>query len=105
MKGINRATTYEFGLKEFEIYDYVENDPKPVYEIPEKAEQVITNVGSGSYVTDMSLFTQPKEPYSKTSSIETPIPSNDWWQSLLISDLGNAVTTLPLKSKYQKQKI
>ena len=103
MKGINRATTYEFGLKEFEIYDYVENDPKPVYEIPEKAEQVITNVGSGSYVTDMSLFTQPKEPYSKTSSIETPIPSNDWWQSLLISDLGNAVTTLPLKSKYQKQ--
>lgn len=48
-------------------------------------------------MTDVSLFTQSKEPYSKTDNIKTSILSNDWWQSSLISDLGNAVTTLPLK--------
>lgn len=103
MKGISRATTYEFGLKEFEIYDYVEGDVKLDYKIPEIPKQVITNVGSGSYVTDMKLFTQPKQPFSKTDNIDVPIPSNDWWQSLLIQDLGNAVITLPLKTKYQRQ--
>jgi len=103
MNGITRSTTYEFGLKEFKVYDYVSNDPKPVYTTPDLPSAKVTHLGSGSYVSDTTLFPQPMEPFEKTSEVNSPIPSNDWWQSLLIKNLGDALITLPLKAKYQKQ--
>jgi len=103
MKGITRKTTYEFGLKEFRVYDYVDGDQKPVYTIPDIPASKITQVGSGSYVSDPNLFPQPAEPYEKTSNVDAPIPSNDWWQSILMKNLGDPLITLPLKTKYEKQ--
>lgn len=103
MNGITRSTTFEFGLKEFRVYDYVSNDPKPVYTIANLPSAKVTEAGSGSYVSDPNLFPQPMEPFEKTSEVNSPIPSNDWWQSLLIKNLGDALITLPLKAKYQKQ--
>ncbi|MCD2346198.1 discoidin domain-containing protein [Clostridium guangxiense] len=103
MSGITRTTTGEFGLKEFKVYDYVTGDPQPVYTIPDLPTPAVTQVGNGSYLTDPNKFPQPAEPYEKTSNINTPIPSNDWWQSILIKNLGNPLITLPLKAKYSKQ--
>ncbi|MBK1811142.1 discoidin domain-containing protein [Clostridium sp. YIM B02505] len=103
MNGITRGTTYEFGLREFRVYDYVTGDPKPVYTIPALPASTVTSVGSGSYVSDQTLFPQPKEPFEKTSNLTSPLPSNDWWQSILIKNLGDALITLPLKAKYQKE--
>jgi hypothetical protein len=103
MKGITRKTTYEFGLKEFRVYDYVAGDPQPVYTISALPASTVTQVGSGSYVSNPNLFPQPAEPYEKTSNLQAPIPSNDWWQSVLMKDLGDPLITLPLKAKYEKQ--
>ncbi len=103
MNGMTRINTGEFGIKEFKVYDYVEGDQKPVYTIPEIPSSTVTKAGEGSYVSDMSLFPQPREPFEKTDNLQSPIPSNDWWQSLLIKNMGDTLITLPLKAKYQQQ--
>jgi endoglucanase Acf2 len=103
MNGITRDTTFEFGLREFRVYDYVAGDPRPTYTIPAIPAATVTAAGQGSYVSDANLFPQPKEAFGRTSNINAPIPSNDWWQSILMKNLGDALITLPLKAKYQQQ--
>ncbi|WP_379131860.1 discoidin domain-containing protein [Paenibacillus sp. sgz500958] len=103
MKGISRATSFGYSLFEFQVYDYVTGDAKPTYTIPALPVLSTVAVGQGSYaVNDMSI-PQPKYPAYKSDSLTTPLPSNDWWQSIMINKLGNGIITLPLKSKYTKQ--
>ena len=100
MYGISRATTFGYSLYEFEIYDYINGDPQPTYTISPLPTPATVNVGAGSYLTNDITLPQPKLPNYKSSNINAPIPSNDWWQSLLINHLGNGIVTLPLKSKF-----
>lgn len=103
MNGISRATSFGYSVFEFQAYDYVNGDPKPTYTIPALPQLSTVNVGQGSYaVNDMSV-PQPKYPLYKADNLTAPLPSNDWWQSIMINKLGNGIITLPLKSKYTKQ--
>ncbi|MCZ8518428.1 MULTISPECIES: galactose-binding domain-containing protein [Paenibacillus] len=103
MQGISRATSFGYSLFEFQVYDYVNGDPKPVHTIPPLPVKSVVTEGSGSYLRNDITMPQPKFPHYKSDSIQKPLPSNDWWQSLFINKLGNGIITLPLKSKFQSQ--
>jgi endoglucanase Acf2 len=104
MKGIARATQYGYSLFEFKVYPYREGDPKPVYTLPPVTGATRVAVGKGSYEQGDLSQPEPPPPQFKTAAVKGPIPSNDWWQSLLISNLGNGngLVTLPLRSKYTR---
>ncbi|KAI7265920.1 hypothetical protein KC345_g8333, partial [Hortaea werneckii] len=105
MSGIGRGSSSGYSLYEFEVRAYREGDLKPVYDIPDIPEASAVQVGAGSYEINDITQLEPKNPKYRTSDIEGPIPSNDWWQSILISNLGdgNSLITLPLKNRYTKQ--
>ncbi|WP_208543909.1 glycosyl hydrolase [Paenibacillus protaetiae] len=103
MNGIGRATSFGYSLLEFEVYDYVAGQPQPVYTIEPLPQPQAVQSGAGSYLTNDIHMPQPKYPANKSSNVTTPIPSNDWWQSLLIKPFGDYLVTLPLKSKYFPQ--
>ncbi|WP_235775546.1 MULTISPECIES: discoidin domain-containing protein [Paenibacillus] len=103
MKGISRATSFGYSIFEFQVYDYVTGEAQPVYTIPELPQQSTVAVGGGSYTKNDMSIPQPKYPLYKSDSLTAPLPSNDWWQSIMINKLGNGIVTLPLKSKYTKQ--
>ncbi|REE77755.1 endoglucanase Acf2 [Paenibacillus taihuensis] len=100
MKGISRTTSYGYSLFNFSVYDYVQGDPKPVYTIPSLPTAGAVEVGKGSYLTSDISMPQPRPPINKSDTLGAPIPSNDWWQSVLIKNLSDSLITLPLKSKY-----
>ncbi len=97
------ATSNGFWVNEFEVYKYVQGEAKTTYSIPALPQASTVQVGSGSYLTNDLHMPQPKLPQYRDQSIQTPIESNDWWQSMLITELGNALSTLPLKVKYEKK--
>lgn len=105
MAGHGRGTTSGYSLYTFEVYEYLEGDTKPVYDIPTIPEASAVQVGAGSYAINDITMLQPKDPKYRTSNLTSPIPSNGWWQSILVSNLGdgNSLVTLPLKSRYTKQ--
>ncbi len=104
MSGIGRASYHGYSLFAFEVHAYREGDLKPVYAIPAIPEISTVHVGKGSYEIGDITQLEPKDPKYRTDNIKTPIPSNDWWQSILIANLGdgNSLVTLPLKNKYTK---
>jgi len=103
MNGISRATSFGYSIFEFQAYDYVAGDPKPTYNIPALPVLSTVAVGQGSYAANDMSVPQPKYPLYKSDALNAPLPSNDWWQSIMINKLGNGIITLPLKSKYTKQ--
>lgn len=105
MAGHGRGSTNGYSLYEFGVYAYREGDLKPVYEIPEIPAAASVQVGAGSYEINDITMLEPKNPQYRTANVEAPIPSNDWWQSILIENLGggNSLVTLPLKNGYTKQ--
>ncbi|MUG88214.1 coagulation factor 5/8 type domain protein [Paenibacillus timonensis] len=105
MAGLGRGSTNGYSLFEFGVYAYREGDPKSTYDIPEIPVASAVQVGAGSYEINDVTMLEPKNPKYRTSNVEAPIPSNDWWQSILITNLGdgNSLVTLPLKNRYTKQ--
>ncbi|MEK3824697.1 discoidin domain-containing protein [Paenibacillus sp. FSL K6-1558] len=103
--GLGRGTTNGYSLYAFDVYEYIQGDEQPVYTIPAIPEMSSVQVGAGSYAINDITMLQPKNPKNRTTDITTPIPSNDWWQSILVSDLGdgNSLVTLPFKNRYTKQ--
>ena len=56
--------------------------------------------GKGSYVSnDLSFVSARYVEYIDPSLRSDPIPSNDWWQSLLINNYGHAMYLNPLRVK------
>lgn len=92
-----------FSIKELEVYPYVEGDEAPAYQIPALPQtQTVQVPGSdASYATNDIRFPQAKAPTYLDDSLQAPVDSNDWWQSMLIKELGNALSLLPLKAKYE----
>ncbi|MUG68452.1 coagulation factor 5/8 type domain protein [Paenibacillus campinasensis] len=105
MAGIARGSANGYSLFEFEVRAYREGDPQPVYDIPEVKAPSAVPVGAGSYEINDITQLEPKNPKYRTPNIQAPIPSNGWWQSILIANLGdgNGLITLPLKNWYTKQ--
>ncbi|MEK8129428.1 discoidin domain-containing protein [Paenibacillus filicis] len=104
MNGLGRGTQYGYSLYEFEVYPYRVGDPQPSYTIPPVPAPSKVDVGKGSYEINDITQLEAVYPKNKTANLKSPIPSNDWWQNLLIAPLGNGtgIITLPLKSRYTK---
>ncbi|REK75027.1 discoidin domain-containing protein [Paenibacillus paeoniae] len=102
--GIGRGTGFGYSLFEFEVFPYRAGDLQPIYSIPVIPAISRVTVGSGSYEINDIRQLEPLYPRNRTANIQSPIPSNDWWQNLLVEHLGNGtgIITLPLKSKYTK---
>lgn len=103
MLGHARMTDFGYSLYELEVYKYVEGQPKPVYPIPALPTPSTVSVGNGSYLQNDITMIQPLNPKYRTSGVNKPLPSNDWWQSLMVKQLSDGLITLPLKSKYTQQ--
>lgn len=105
MHGIARATSFGYSMLEFKVFPWRDGDAKPVYTLPDlpPAPKRVA-VGKGSYEVNDIAQLEPPPPTYKTDAIKGPIPSNDWWQHLLIANFGNgnSLVTHPLRSNYSR---
>ena len=88
-----------YSIKIFNVYEYVEGEPKTNPTYGEFNERQVVKVGKGSYLIDDKLH-QPREPKYVTKNIKTPIPSNDWWTSILYKRYSDTLVALPLCYSY-----
>lgn len=104
MQGIGRSRTFGYSMYEFKVFPWREGDAKPVYTFPAVPTPARVAVGKGSYDVDDVTAIEPPPPIYKTDAVKGPVPSNDWWQSLLISNLGagNSLVSLPLRANYTR---
>lgn len=89
-----------FSIYEMKVYEYKQGDEQVTHQIPNFPEAYVVSKGKGTYLSNSMYNEKAKLPVYKTDSVETPIASNDWWQSILINRFGNMLCTLPLKTKY-----
>lgn len=104
MQGIARGSAFGYSLLEFQVYPYVAGGAQPVYPIPVQQQPSAVAVGKGSYEINDITQLEPPYPLYKTTKVTGPVPSNDWWQSLLIANLGNgnSLISLPFRSQFTK---
>ncbi|MBN1409411.1 MAG: discoidin domain-containing protein [Spirochaetales bacterium] len=55
-------------------------------------------VGSGSYLNDDTSGELPRDP--AYAAFSGPVPSNDWWQSIMLTQYSDGVHPLPFKYKF-----
>ncbi len=100
MKGYAMGRGSGYTVKELQIFEYQEGDPKENPLVEDLPEKRVVEVGEGSYVIDNVNLRQPREPYYATENLKTPIVSNDWWSSVLYQRLSDAIATLPYALQY-----
>ena len=101
MNGFTRVESGSgFSIKEFKVYEYKAGDAKPTYTIPNLPESYVATNGKGTYLANSMYNEKTKLPVYKDDSIQSPIDSNDWWQSILINKFGNTLCTMPFKTRY-----
>ncbi|MDD7793351.1 discoidin domain-containing protein [Clostridium sp. 'White wine YQ'] len=100
LKGIAMGRGSGYSIHEFQVLQYVEGDPKTTYTIPSLPTPDTVTVGKGSYSVNDVTMAQPRYPKYVTSNINTPIPSNDWWTSVIYTRLSDGMPALPLMYHY-----
>jgi endo-1,3(4)-beta-glucanase len=100
MKGIAMGRGSGYSIREFQILQYVSGDSQPVYAIPSLPEPETVAVGQGSYLNNDLTLAHPRYPKYVTANVGTPLPSNDWWTSLLYTRLSDGMPALPLMFHY-----
>lgn len=100
MKGISMGRGSGYSIREMKIYEYEEGDIKENQEIPALPEGQTVSLGKGSYAVDDVNMAQPREPKYITENIKAPIPSNDWWTSVIYTRLSDTMPALPFVYKY-----
>ena len=100
MQGIAMGRGSGYSIHEFQVLQYIAGDAQKTYTIVPLSTPKTVTVGKGSYLTDDVTTAQPREPKYITSNIKAPIPSNDWWTSVIYTRLSDAITALPLNYKY-----
>ncbi len=88
-----------YSIKIFNVYEYVEGETKNNPTFGNFNERSVVNVGKGSYLIDDKLY-QPREPKYVTKNVKVPIPSNDWWTSILYKRYSDTLVALPLCYSY-----
>lgn len=91
MKGIAMGRGSGYTVKEFQIFEYREGDPKENPVVENLPERQVVEVGEGSYLIDDVNLRQPRAPKYVTESVSTPIPSNDWWSSIVYQRLSDTI--------------
>ena len=96
-----------FGIKEIQVFAYREGEEKCTYEIEEIPETVTEEVpdSSASYATDDVRFPMAKPPLYLEEELQMPakpVASNDWWQSVMIKELGDGLVSMPFRTKHSK---
>ena len=89
-----------FSIYELKVYEYKSGDSKTTHKIEKLPESYVVSNGKGTYLANSMYNEKAKLPVYKTNDVNTPVASNDWWQSMLINKFGNLLSTLPLKVKY-----
>jgi len=100
MLGHAQARGSGYSISEFEVFEYVPGDPRPQYPIPEIPTPGVIQVGKGSYAVNDIKMAQPRYPKYVTENVSVPIPSNDWWTSVLYKRLSDGIVALPLRFEY-----
>lgn len=105
MQGIARARTFGYSMFEFKVFPWRQGDPTPTYTFPTIPTSQRVMVGNkGSYEQGDVTQIEPPPPTYKTDAVKGPVPSNDWWTSLLIQNFGggSGLVSLPLRSSYSR---
>ncbi|MCR5738094.1 MAG: discoidin domain-containing protein [Eubacterium sp.] len=89
-----------FSIYEMKVYEYKNGDPHVTHNIPELPQSRVVSDGKGTYLANSMYNEKAKLPIYKTDDINTPVASNDWWQSMLINKFGNTLCMLPFKARY-----
>ncbi|MBE5958036.1 MAG: carbohydrate-binding protein [Lachnospiraceae bacterium] len=100
MKGISMGRGSGYSIREMKVYKYVEGDPKQNQVVPNLPEEQVVNLGKGSYGIDDTNLYQPRIPKYITNKVTTPIPSNDWWTSVIYTRLSDTMPALPFVYRY-----
>ena len=93
------------GISELEVYKYRTGEEKKTYNvesIPEVKTEKVKN-SDASYATDDIRFPMAKPPVDLADNLKMPnkpVASNDWWQTMLITDLGEGLVVLPFRVKH-----
>ncbi len=100
MQGIAMGRGSGYSIHEFKVLSYVPGDPQITYPIePLPIPQTISE-GQGSYLTDDVTLAHPRDPKYITANIQGPVPSNDWWTSVIYKRLSDGMAALPLMYQY-----
>jgi endo-1,3(4)-beta-glucanase len=104
MQGIGRAGESGYSMYEFKVFPWRQGDAKPAYTTPTLSTPQRVTLGKGSYEQGDVTQVEPPPPTFKTDAIKGPVPSNDWWTSLLLTNFGggSGLVSLPLRSTYSK---
>jgi len=105
MQGIGRSTTFGYSMYEFKVFPWRQGDPQPSYTVTTvPTPQRVQVGGKGSYEQNDVTQIEPPPPLFKTGAVKGPVPSNDWWTSLLIQNFGSGsgLVSLPLRSSYSR---
>lgn len=94
-------------VQELEVYRQMEDDETVTHEIPDLPTKEVVSVGGKATYNSQDIFfaNQARYPeYIEEDLRDQPLASNDWWQSIVITETGNALSLLPLKVKYEPLK-
>ena len=100
MQGILMGRGSGYSIRELKVYEYQNGDEKVTNKIGEIPKKKVVTLGKGSYVIDDANLLQPREPKYISSKIKTPIPSNDWWTSIIYTRYSDVMPALPMAYKY-----
>lgn len=100
MQGILMGRGSGYSVRELQVFEYQTGDEKVTNTIENVPEKKVVNLGKGSYVIDDANLLQPREPKYVSSKISTPIPSNDWWTSIVYTQYSDTMPALPMAYKY-----
>lgn len=100
MQGILMGRGSGYSIRELQVFEYQQGDEKVNNTIPEIPKKKVVTLGKGSYVIDDANLLQPREPKYVSSKISTPIPSNDWWTSIVYTQYSDVMPALPMSYKY-----
>lgn len=95
-------------IKELEVFRQMEDEKDVTHTIPDLPKKEVVSVKNSKATynsNDIYFANQARYPeYIEDNLKNKPLASNDWWQSLVINETGNALSLLPLKVKYEPTK-
>ena len=100
MQGIAMGRGSGYSIREINVYEWQEGDVTETPVLKERTVPEVIEVGSGSYITGDDTMAQPRYPAYHTENVSVPIPSNDWWTSVLYTRLSDGIPTLPYSLLY-----